>query len=66
MKELGRYQQVNMLESMEAYTMALVTRVLGLSAQEVHIFLTGVREELVNRNLHIYARFYYVYGQKVE
>jgi hypothetical protein len=66
MKDLGRYQQVNMLESMEAYSLALFTRVLGWSSQEVQVFLTGVRQELMDRRLHIYANFHYVYGQKGE
>jgi hypothetical protein len=66
MKELGRYMQVNMIESMESYSMALFTRVLGWSPDEVNIFLAGVRQELTDRSLHIYAKFYFVYGQKPE
>lgn len=66
MKDLGRYQQVNMLESMEAYSLALLTRVLGWDLQEVQAFLTGVRQELMDRHLHIYVNFHYVYGQKEE
>jgi hypothetical protein len=66
MKELGRYMQVNMIESMESYSMALFTRVLGWSPDEVNIFLAGVRQELTDRSLHLYAKFYFVYGQKPE
>lgn len=64
MKELGRYQQVNMIEGLESYSLALFTRVLGWSNEEVQVFFTGVRQELKNRSLHIYTKFYYVYGQK--
>ncbi|RMJ27592.1 Methyltransferase [Aspergillus sp. HF37] len=66
MKEIGRYQQVNMVEGMEAYSMALFTRVLGMTSEEVQVFFAGVRQELVDRSLHLYAKFYYVYGEKVE
>jgi hypothetical protein len=66
MKELGRYQQVNMLESMESCSLALFTRVLGWSFQKVHVFLTGVRQEIMNRHIHVYNNFHWVYGQKGE
>jgi hypothetical protein len=66
MKDLGRYHQVNMLEGLEAYSLALLTRVLGWDHQEVQVFLTGVRKEIMDRHLHIYVNFHYVYGQKEE
>lgn len=64
MKELGRYQQFNMLEAMESYSMALFTRVLGWKADEVKIFFADVRKETVDRSLHLYSKYYFVYGQK--
>ncbi|RMJ29043.1 Methyltransferase [Aspergillus sp. HF37] len=64
MKELGAYQQANTLEGMETYTLALLTRALGWRAEEVQIFLSGVRNELLNRKLHLYVKTYFVYGQK--
>jgi hypothetical protein len=64
LKDIGRYQQVNMIESMESYSLALFTRFLGWSIQEVQAFFAGVRGELVDRSLHIYTKFYFVYGQK--
>lgn len=66
MKELGRYQQVNMLGGFEAWSMALLTRVLGWSAEEVQALLGGARKELVDRSLHLYVKYYWVYGQKPE
>lgn len=53
-----------MLEAMEAYTLAFFTRALGWSAEEVGVFLVGVRKELTDRKLHLYAKHYYAYGQK--
>jgi hypothetical protein len=66
MKELGRYNQVNSLESMESYSLALFTRVLGWKPEEVQVFLAGVRQELMDRSIHIYVKHYFVYGQKEE
>ena len=64
LKELGAYQQANMLEAMESYSLALFTRVLGWTPEQVGVYLTGVREEVMNRKLHLYAKYWFVYGQK--
>lgn len=64
LKELGAYMQYQMLESLEAYSLALMTRVLGWSVEEVHVFLAGLRGEIYNRKLHLYSKLYFVYGQK--
>lgn len=66
MKDLGRYQQVNFLESLDAWTLALLTRVLGWKPEEVQAFLPGVRQELMDRSLHCYIKCHFVYGQKPE
>lgn len=55
-----------MLEGLEAYSLAPFTRILGWSTEQVQVFLSQVRSELVNRKNHVYAKFYYVYGQKPE
>ena len=64
LKEIGRYQQVNMIEGMEAYSLALFTRVLGWTATETRVFFDGVRKELQDRSIHLYTKYYFVYGQK--
>ncbi|KAL4781346.1 S-adenosyl-L-methionine-dependent methyltransferase [Aspergillus varians] len=64
LKELGRYQQTNMLEALEAYSLALMTRFLGWTVEDVQLLLVGVRKELLDRTLHIYSRLYVVYGQR--
>lgn len=66
LKELGRFQQINMLDAIESYSLALFTRVLGWSSEEVQVFLAGVRRELVDRSLHIYGKLYFTYGQRVD
>ncbi|KAH1497616.1 hypothetical protein LV164_004456 [Aspergillus fumigatus] len=64
LKELGKFHQVNMIESLDAYSFALLTRVLGWHITEVHALLAGARAELLNRSIHLYAKWYHVYGQK--
>ncbi|RMJ22667.1 Methyltransferase [Aspergillus sp. HF37] len=64
MKELGAYQQVNLMEALEAYTLAPLTRVLGWRSEEVVAFLADVRKELLDRKIHLYGKLYFVYGQK--
>lgn len=55
-----------MLESLEAYSLALLARVLGWSSEKVHVFLSGVQAELMNRKLHLYSKLYFVFGRKQE
>ncbi|KAL4864719.1 hypothetical protein BDV12DRAFT_7925 [Aspergillus spectabilis] len=64
LKDLGRYHQANMLEALEAYSLALMTRFLGWTVEDVLVLLAGVRKELQDRTLHIYSRLYVVYGQR--
>ncbi|KAL2870374.1 class I SAM-dependent methyltransferase [Aspergillus lucknowensis] len=64
LKELGRYHQANMLEALEAYSLALMTRFLGWTVEDVQVLLVGVRKEVTDRTLHIYSRLYVVYGQR--
>ena len=55
-----------MLESLEPYSLALMTRVLGWSVEQVHALLAGVRADLTDRKIHIYSKLYFVYGRKDE
>ncbi|KAL4928993.1 class I SAM-dependent methyltransferase [Aspergillus undulatus] len=64
LKELGRWHQANMLEALEAYSLALMTRFLGWTVEDVRVLLAGVRKELTDRTLHIYSRLYVVYAQR--
>lgn len=66
LKELGRYQQVLMLEALEAYSFALFTRVLGWTSAQIQLLLVGVRRELLDRRFHGYSKLYFVYGKKPE
>ena len=56
-KELGRYMQIQMLDAVESYGLAPLTRVLGWDPARVQVLLAGVRQDLRNRNYHMYSRW---------
>lgn len=55
-----------MMESAESYTLALFTRVLGFDNREILERLEEVKMEMVDRSIHLYTKFLFVYGQKDE
>jgi hypothetical protein len=52
-----------MTEAMPAYSLALFTRVLGWTPEEVEVLLAGARKDLKNTNYHLYTRLHIVYGR---
>lgn len=63
-KEIGRYNACASVMAVEAYSLALFTRVLGWSNERAQVFFTGVRADLTNTNVHAYCKLYVVYGRK--
>ncbi|KAF2817315.1 S-adenosyl-L-methionine-dependent methyltransferase [Mytilinidion resinicola] len=64
MKEIGRYNLCSLLMAVEAYSLALFTRVLGWSNEATQVHLAGVRKDLKNRQVHSYCNLHVVYGRK--
>lgn len=54
LKELGRWNLVNSLDGLEGYSLALLTRVLGMSNDEVQLLLMDVRKDMKKRSIHAY------------
>lgn len=50
--------QLHMFESVEPYSLALFTRVLGWDNARVQALLAGVRADLRNLSYHIYSQMY--------
>ncbi|KAH8687701.1 TAM domain methyltransferase [Tricladium varicosporioides] len=63
-KEIGLYQQQNMLDASSSYGQAHFTRVLGWRKEEYDVLSAGVRNELKNMKYHLYSNLHVVYGQK--
>jgi hypothetical protein len=49
---------------LHAFSVAVLTRGLGMTAQEVEVLLIGVRKDICNRNIHCYAPIRVIYGRK--
>ncbi|KAK5941739.1 hypothetical protein PMZ80_005690 [Knufia obscura] len=64
LKEIGRWHLLEAYQGIEGWTMALFTRVLGWSFEEVQVFLARVRQGFKDRKVHAYTRVSVVYGQK--
>ncbi|KAJ5085467.1 hypothetical protein N7532_010238 [Penicillium argentinense] len=63
-KQIGRYNLCSLLMAVEAYSLALFTRVLGWSNNETQVFLAGVRRDLRNPDVHTYCNLHVVYGRR--
>ena len=51
---IGRWNYSNMNDGIEGMSMALFTRYLKWSPEEVQVFLCKVREELQDTNIHAF------------
>ncbi|KIW29310.1 uncharacterized protein PV07_05134 [Cladophialophora immunda] len=63
-KNLGVNMNMIMTEAMQAYSLALFTRVLCWEPAEVEVLLAGARRDLNNPDYHLYTRLHVVYGRK--
>ena len=63
-KELGMWTQENFVSGIEAMSLALFTRMLGWSREQVMVFITQVRKDMKDTKIHAYWPIYAVYGKK--
>lgn len=64
MKEVGAFNLVQMKEGLEGFSLALFTRNLGWSPEELQVLLSKVRKDMDNRNVHAQNDIYVVWGSK--
>ncbi|RSM01546.1 hypothetical protein CEP52_008473 [Fusarium oligoseptatum] len=64
LKELGKWNLANFDAGLEGVSLALFTRVLSWSKEDVLALCADVRRELRNPKVHGYWKIYVVYGQK--
>lgn len=64
MKELGRWNQVNVVEGLEGFCLALLTRGLGWKKEEVDVLVAKVASDLRNRKIHAYFPMPVTYGRR--
>ncbi|KAK1981428.1 S-adenosyl-L-methionine-dependent methyltransferase [Colletotrichum cereale] len=65
-KTLGLWCLKNSSNALEAVCMALFTRVLNWSSDEVNVFLVDIRKDLKNKSYHAYFNIYRLVGRKPE
>ncbi|PUU77958.1 S-adenosyl-L-methionine-dependent methyltransferase [Tuber borchii] len=63
-KEIGKYNLLNLLEGMDGFTTALLTRYLEWKPIEVQAFYGNLRNEMTSPKIHSYFKQYYWIGQK--
>jgi hypothetical protein len=51
-KTIGAWNLLNVLDGIEAFTIALFTRMLGWSAENVQVLLADVRKDLRDPTIH--------------
>lgn len=66
MKDLGRYQATHVQEMLQSYSLALFTRVLEWSKEELDVLLRAVGNDLKDMKSHLYTKVRVVYGRKRE
>ncbi|ETN41889.1 uncharacterized protein HMPREF1541_03828 [Cyphellophora europaea CBS 101466] len=64
LKEIGKWRVLEMDAGVEGWAMALFTRVLGMSYEEVQVYLAQVRRDWRDKSVHSYTRVSVVYGRK--
>lgn len=64
MKQIGKWRLLEVEAGMEGWSMALFTRVLGMSYEEVQLFLVEMRKAWRDNHVHGYTRVGVVYGRK--
>ena len=63
-KDIGRYERLHMIDAVEPFSLALFTRELGWSLEEIQVLVGHVREDFANPKNHLYSYFHFVYGRK--
>lgn len=63
-KLLGTLCTQNLSEGVASMSTAAFTRILGWTREKLEVFLVGVRNDLVDKNIHAYIVVYFAWGRK--
>jgi SAM-dependent methyltransferase len=63
-KELGQFSLIHFLDSVEPFSLALFTRVLGYTVEQTKELVVKVKKELVDPTLHGYFNFHFIWGRR--
>ncbi|OCK86192.1 S-adenosyl-L-methionine-dependent methyltransferase [Lepidopterella palustris CBS 459.81] len=65
-KMLGRFNETNLLDGLQAFSLQLFQKGLGWTKDEIEVYLVQVRKALSDRNVHAYHKIFVVWGRKPE
>ncbi|KAK0113507.1 hypothetical protein ONS96_014370 [Cadophora gregata f. sp. sojae] len=65
-KELGTWNCENFTAGVSGFSLALYTRVLGWTPEQLEVFLVDVRKEMKDTKIHSYWPIYTIYARKPE
>lgn len=54
LKLIGKWNLVNMLDGLEGFCVRLFSSTLGMTMEEIQMFLVDVRKDIQNRKIHVY------------
>lgn len=64
LKALGSWWKENLLVGLQGFSLALLSRVLGWSKNQIEVYLVDVRKSMHDRDVHAYHEFITVWGRK--
>ncbi|KAF2841840.1 S-adenosyl-L-methionine-dependent methyltransferase [Patellaria atrata CBS 101060] len=64
LKEIGRWNEINITDGLQGFSLALFTRVLGWTKEEVEVHCARVRNDMHNRAIHAYFLIPVIWGRK--
>ncbi len=53
-RELGRWTLASLLDGVQGFSLAPMTRYLGMTREQIEVLLMGVRKDMVNKDIHAY------------
>lgn len=64
LKEMGRFNMVQMVEGVGNYAVGALTAGLGRPVDEVHVLVAEAKRELMDKQHKHYVKFRVIYGKK--
>jgi len=64
LKQIGALNMLQLLDGLEAFTVASFTHILGWTLEEVKAFLVEVRKDAKKRSVHMLCEWHIVYAQR--
>ncbi|KAL1613949.1 hypothetical protein SLS54_010159 [Diplodia seriata] len=66
LKELGQWSRLHLLEGVENWTLAMLTRVLGYTFDEAQVWIAQIKKDVRDPKIHAYHDMYVCYARKPE